>query len=96
MSITKITIHCDCDGCGKGMQAEMDRTRKTCGEVPDVDALAIDTIRGGVVYPARGATFKAGVFSSVYFDHLLCPECTVIADAMDPDPKTWDEIKELL
>lgn len=98
--MTLIHIHArfECDGCSRKMEVPMDPARIVRMCTPTIMDLAIDAVRGGTSYdvPNDRRTLLTDKSCSVQFDKVLCGDCTTIADAMEPAPKSWEEIEELL
>lgn len=90
----------DCDGCGKDFIVEIDTGQQYDSD--DLMDIAENAVRGGdvVIMKAGRTEYNVGSAlicgSSIQDDMKLCPDCTQIADNIDSDNPTADEIKHAL
>lgn len=98
MALVSVRARFECDGCGRAMEVPIDPAMALHTGHFDVSMVAISAVRTGTCQHVGGSRRESshGHSCSEYFGNVLCGECTTIADAMYPEPETWDEVKELL
>ena len=105
MTVVRVDILCECEGCQKRFGIEADIGRDLNNEAwPDFEALAREEIlngREGYTWGVRGKAtverFPLSGWPTIQADLLLCDECTRKCDDLPIErPLTRPEVNEAL
>ena len=103
MSIARVQVTFDCDGCSRQFHVEIDPAHKLpmCWPIWSVADLAEDYCRGGLFTgyadEKRSGKAEPGFMCSVQGGMQLCPGCThKVDDLCSSDEPTAEDVKRAL